>query len=124
MRWAGVTEEPISLGYRHLLRRLVRLLALALRTRTEYWILLWRSEMHRLIALFALSMAALIFAVAAVSFSMLGVVFALWETHRVLAFWIVAAVFALLGLLVAWLIRSNLLRVGRTNDGSAGSTHR
>ena len=47
-----------------------------------------------MIALLALSMAAASFVVAAVFFAVLGIILALWETQRVLAFVLAAGVFA------------------------------
>jgi uncharacterized membrane protein YqjE len=98
---------------RGVLRRLALVLARAISARTAYVAALWRHEAHRLIALLALSIAAALFVVGAVSFAMLGVVLALWETRRVLAFVIVAGVFALMAAAALGLIARSVRSVSR-----------
>lgn len=93
---------------RRTVRRLARSLVFAIEMRLECLAAAWRHEAHRVIALFALSMAAASFAVAAVFFAVFGIILALWETQRVLAFGLAAGVFALFGLITLLLIRRNL----------------
>ncbi len=66
-----------------------------------------------MIALLALSMAAASFVVAAVFFAVFGIILALWETQRVLAFALAAGVFALFATVALLLIGRNLRSVRR-----------
>ena len=98
---------------RRTLRRLARSMVSTIEMRLERLAAAWRHEAHRVIALLALSMAAASFVVAAVFFAVLGIILALWETQRVLAFVLAAGVFAAFGLVALLLIRRNLRSVHR-----------
>ncbi len=98
---------------RRTLRRLARSMVSTIEMRLERLAAAWRHEAHRVIALLALSMAAASFVVAAVFFAVLGIILALWETQRVLAFALAAGVFAVFGLVALLLIRRNLRTVHR-----------
>jgi uncharacterized membrane protein YqjE len=110
-----VTDGEQRRGFlpRRTLRRLARSLVFAVELRLERLAAAWRHEAHRLIALLALSIAAASFVVAAVFFAVVGIILALWETHRVLAFALAAGVFAVFGLIALLLIRRNLRTVHR-----------
>jgi uncharacterized membrane protein YqjE len=98
---------------RRTLRRLARSMVSTIEMRLERLAAAWRHEAHRVIALLALSMAATSFVVAAVFFAVLGIILALWETQRVLAFALASGVFAVFGLIALLLIRRNLRTVHR-----------
>ena len=98
---------------RRTLRRLARSMVSTIEMRLERLAAAWRHEAHRVIALLALSMAATSFVVAAVFFAVLGIILALWETQRVLAFALASGVFAVFGLVALLLIRRNLRTVHR-----------
>lgn len=95
---------------RRLLRRLAYVMAQAIDTRVARMVEAWRHEAHRLIALLALAMAAASLTVSAIVFAVFGIILALWDTHRVLAFGIAAGVFALCAAIALLLIRRNLSR--------------
>ncbi len=98
---------------RRTLRRLARSMVSTIEMRLERLAAAWRHEAHRVIALLALSMAATSFVVAAVFFAVLGIILALWETQRVLAFALASGVFAVFGFIALLLIRRNLRTVHR-----------
>lgn len=90
------------------LRRLIVLLLRVARTRADAVVDRFRAEAHRLIALTALTLLAVFFLMGGVSFAVLGIVLALWETQRVLAFAVVALIFGLLASISLLLVRRNL----------------
>jgi uncharacterized membrane protein YqjE len=110
-----VTDGEQRRGFlpRRTLRRLARSMVSTIEMRLERLAAAWRHEAHRVIALLALSMAAASFVVAAVFFAVLGIILALWETQRVLAFALASGVFAVFGLVALLLIRRNLRTVHR-----------
>ena len=108
-------DSPQRRGFmpRRLLRRLLWLLTQAINARIEGMADRCRSEVHRLIALLALSIVAGCFVVGAVAFAVFGVILALWETHRVLSFELAAAALALCAALALALARRNVRRARR-----------
>ncbi len=117
------TEAGRRRGFvpRRLLRRLAYLLTQAIDTRVARVVDAWRHEAHRLIALLALAMAAASLTVSAIVFAVFGLILALWETHRVLAFVIAAAVFALCAVIALLLIRRNISRARAPGAVSHGA---
>lgn len=92
-------------GARGSLRRLTLLLLRVLRARADEWSALWRAEVHRILALTALTMATLFFVLGCASFAALGVVFWLWDMNRGLAFGVAAGLFGVLAIVSAALLR-------------------
>jgi uncharacterized membrane protein YqjE len=110
-----VTDGEQRRGFlpRRTLRRLARSLVFTIEMRLERLAAAWRHEAHRVIALLALSLVAASFVFAAVFFAVFGIILALWETQRVLAFGLAAGVFALCAAVALLLIGRNLRSVRR-----------
>lgn len=96
---------------RQLIASVSGLLATALeigRTRLELLTVELREEVHRTAELVVLGLAALLAAAAGVLFSGLAIIFAFWDTHRILASVLVTLGFFALAAVAALLLWSRL----------------
>ncbi len=107
---AGDYDEPRG-PVRQLIASVSGLLATALdigRTRLELLTVELREEVHRTAELLVLSLAAVLAAAAGVLFAGLAIIFAFWDTHRILAAVLVTLGFFAVAAITALLLRSRL----------------
>ena len=107
---AGKDDRPRG-PVRRLIASVSGLLATALeigRTRLELLTVELREEVHRTAGLLVLGLAAVLALAAGVLFSGLAIIFAFWDTHRILASVLVTLGFFALAAVTALLLRSRL----------------
>jgi uncharacterized membrane protein YqjE len=88
------------------------------RTRLELLTVEVREELHRMAGLLVLGLVALLAASAGVLFAGLAVIFAFWDTHRILAAVLVTGGFFALGAVAALQFRSRLRSRPRFLEGT------
>lgn len=103
------SESSSSLGEKlaallGLLRTAGSLLGAAVGGSASRALMLWRQELRRAVTALALALIAALFTCAAAGFAAAGLVEALGDTHRLLAYCLLAVIFVLLAVLSAMLI--------------------
>lgn len=112
---------------RQLIASLSGLLATAIelgRTRLELLTVELREELHRTAGMLAVGLAAVLAAGAGVVFAGLAIIFAFWDTHRILAAVLVTAGFFALAAVAAFRVRSDLASRPRFLQATLGELRR
>src|SRR5687767_115040 len=84
--------------------------------RIEYLSAVWRAEVQRVATVLALSLALAFFICAAAAFAMFAFMLSFWETHRVLAAWLVTGGFAIMAWLTVIVLRHSTRATESEND--------
>lgn len=106
MHSAFQSDDTAESGsFLHAARRLAASVAYLMGERTGRIAAVWRGELHRMMAVFVLSFALMVFVCTAAVFVAFALFMTLWENHKVLAPAAAAGVFVLLaaatGLIIA-----------------------
>lgn len=86
--------------------------------RVEYLSAVWRAEVQRVATVLALSLALAFFICAAAAFAMFAFMLSFWETHRILAAWLVTGGFAIMAWLTVILLRHSTRATESKNDSN------
>lgn len=116
---SGLFEQGFCMGMTRLsgaLGSLAENLRSAATERVEHLGMAWRAEVQRVATALTLSIALAFFVCAAAAFAMFAFMLSLWETHRVLAAWLVTAGFGVLAGVAAILLR-NCTRSNASKNG-------
>lgn len=97
-------DDAGSGAFLHTVQRLAASVAYMMGERTGRIAAVWRSELHRMMAVFVLSFALMVFVCTAAVFVAFALFMALWENHKVLAPAAAAGVFVLLAAATGFVI--------------------